>query len=160
MAIEGIVKELIEFQPTAAQEKAKAAFMVAISGNPLIDLRKMSGENAARLAGNTSITTWWKKPGFKEWFTNEDSWRAQLLYLTTVALRTLENVLLDDNPRSAAARVNAAKLILEAANKMPSKTKEVRYLDKSVENKSEAELKKMIEEAQELLTGGEVIDGD
>jgi len=151
------VTEVLNFQPTEAMERAKAAFHVAVQNSPLIDLRNVNVSQAVRLAGTSTLHTWWKKPGFPEWFLNEDTWRSHLVYLTSLALRTLERILVDDNPKSSAARVNAAKLILEAANKMPSKTREVRYLDKSVEDKSEEELRRMIQDSQKLLniSGGD-----
>lgn len=139
--LEGILEEVV-FIPTPAMRKAKAAFVAAAEDNPI--LLQTSSEGGTSLAavqsvvGDSRLTKWWSTPGFRDWFNNKDEFRQRVEYLANLSLDTIEDILLDGdaNPSS---RMTAAKLMMEAANKLPKGGSE-KYLDAQIAEMGKREL--------------------
>ena len=93
--------------------------------------------------------------GFKEWFLNEEEFAQKALALAHLALGSLEEVLTnpDANP---SARVKAAKLAIEVANKMPQRWQKTVYLDDQIHKMDRAQLESFLRSkgmAQEKTLG-------
>lgn len=131
------------FVPTPDQRQVKAAFWQRYSQSPVLDISKITGTYVHKLVPDSRIPRWWSMFGFKEWFLNEDEFRQRLEYLANLSLDTLEAILTDPDANHS-ARVNAAKLIFEASNKMPKKWEKVAYLDAGVQNMDQAQLESFI----------------
>lgn len=146
-----IVEDKI-FLPHPSQRKAKSAFWVKFSSNPIADASNITQELIVRFTGEERVRKWWKVSGFKEWFCNEDEFVERVDYLANLALDTMEEILSnpDSNP---SARINAAKLTMEIANKMPQKFQKQIYLDEQIQKMDASQLEAFIKKASpELLT--------
>jgi hypothetical protein len=82
----------------------------------------------------------WLDPQFVEWFNNRDEFKQRLEYLSHLALDTAEEILRNDEAPPA-ARVQMAKLVLEASGKTRADEK---YLDQKIADMSREELEKYI----------------
>ena len=80
----------------------------------------ISLDEAYQLTGNAKLKTWWGLPGFVRWFSNREEYRQRLDYLAMLALDTAEEILCDREAHPS-ARTAMAKLVIEAAGKMPPK---------------------------------------
>lgn len=114
----------VVFAPTPEMRRAKASFWASLEGTPAGDLAEnMTLAAASSLGADKKLTRWWAIPGFSDWWQNKEEFKQRLEYLAQLALDSLEEVL--TNPEAnVTAKVNSAKLVLEAANKMPKKTAE------------------------------------
>jgi len=144
------VVELVEFSPSPAMRQAKAKFWVRYNEMPLADESTINSTLAQQLSGNTTVGKWWKQPGFKEWFTNSKEWVQRIEYLALLSLDAAEEVLLDPQA-PAAAKVNLIKAINELANKLPSKSKEIKFIDGAVADMDEKQLSEFIKRNTKLL---------
>lgn len=133
-----IVDELV-FTPTYEQVQVKAAFWAKFSANPLVDTSKIGLTTVQKFVNDPRIERWWTHRGFQEWFLNEEEFAQRIQAIAFLGLGALEDILTnpDANP---SARVNAAKLALEAANKMPQKWQKIQYLDDSIQKMDQAQL--------------------
>lgn len=142
----GAVLDDIIFIPSPIQRKVKAAFWSSYNDNPLFGRDKITLAAVESTISDYRLHKWWAQIGFKEWFTNKDEFKQRLEYLANLALDTIEEVLCNPDA-NANARMNAAKLMLEAARKMPDKQGEVKYLDERVHTMSKKELEQFIKKA-------------
>jgi len=131
------------FLPNPKQRQSKSTFWAMYAENPLFSPDSISMEEAYRVTKIPSIKRWWNLPGFKDWFLNKDEYRQRLEYLAHLALDTAEEILLDRDTQ-ASARVNMAKLIIEAANKMPNKYAKQQYLDETISKMEPKQLEEYI----------------
>jgi hypothetical protein len=114
----------VVFAPTPEMRRAKAAFWASLEGTPAGDLAEhMTLAAASSLGADKKLSRWWAIPGFSDWWQNREEFKQRLEYLAQLALDSLEGVLADPDA-NATARVNSAKLVLEAANKMPKRAAE------------------------------------
>jgi len=140
----------ITFLPSPEQRKTKTAFYAIFNDNPLCDRNAITRDMAISLTGDTRLMKWWRVEGFRDWFINADEFRQRAEYLSHLALDTMEEVLLDRDANTA-ARVNAAKLMMEIANKMPSKYTKEKFLDSEIEKMNQHQLKSFIDRYSYLL---------
>lgn len=142
--------ELVIFQPTADQRKAKSNFWSYWAEGGAEVPPTVSLATAVRFGGDKRISLWWDTPEFQEWFTNKDEFRQRLEYLSHLVLDTFEKVLTD--PAShAGAKVQAGKTILEAAKKMPRGKDEERYADEKISRMDRRQLEEFIRNNLTLL---------
>lgn len=122
---------------------------------------------AAQLAQSSSLVTWMTDPGFAAWFYNKDSARHQIEAGVEIAVQRLVDILrsTDVGPKgsvTAAAQVNAAKLLLEYAGYAPPSRREVTFQDKTVASMDESQLRAYIAANTKHLaaSGQEDIDNE
>lgn len=112
------------FTPTPDMRRVKAAFWTKVSDKmTLVDTSNITLTAAQQVEKDRRLAKWWSLPGFSEWFQNREEFRERLEYLADIALDTLEQVLVDPAANTS-AKVSCAKLVLEAASKMPRKENE------------------------------------
>lgn len=140
----------LTYLPTPEQRKAKSAFWARFHENPICDPQDISINVALKIGGDGRLSKWWSEPGFKEWFRNADEFRQRLEYLVNLSLDTLEHVLVDPKAQGS-AKVNAAKLLMEVARKMPPKGATERYLDEKVGEMDKRQLEDFISKRTKLL---------
>lgn len=146
-----VVDDLI-FLPSPDQRQAKAAFWAKYSQAPQVEVSKITVGHIQKIIPETRLPRWWGMYGFKEWFLNEDEFRQRSEYLAHLAQDTLEQIMLDPDANHN-AKVNAAKLAIEVANKMPQRWQKVAYLDDSIQKMDQAQLEQYIRQ-KSLLTPG------
>lgn len=109
------------YDPSSRDREIKVRFWQAMEDNPMVDASLVTVAMAAKMTGSRNLEALWSKPGFKSWFLNDNEFRQRVDVLSSLALDAIEAVLKSDDPKGQGARVNAAKLLLEMANKMPAK---------------------------------------
>ena len=110
------------FQPNKQQRAIKARFWTIVSNsitakNP----RSMTTMEIAQTVRDNRVLNWWSVAGFKDWFLNNTEHIERLEYLFDLALTAAEEIFLSDDPKTANAKVNMAKVVAELAKKMPSR---------------------------------------
>lgn len=141
----------VVFAPTPEMRRAKAAFWASLEDTPSGDLADtMTLAAATSLGADKKLSRWWNIPGFADWWQNKEEFKQRLEYIAQLALDALEGVLLDPDANPT-AKVSSAKLVLEAANKMPK-----RQAEDSVEQKlagmSRNELEEYVRTRMKYLT--------
>ena len=137
------VPELI-FIPTPSQRQVKARLITKLTDNPLTDLASITLAEAQQLTGSSQLKDWWGRPGFKEWFLDQNEYRQRLEYLFSLALDAAEEILLSTDPKAQGARVAMIKLLAELSNKVP-KESAAKYRDESIAKMDRAELEAFLE---------------
>ena len=142
--------ELI-FYPKDGHRKVKAAFWAVVADNPIHAPETLTAEQLVQITGESRAKKYLKEPGFREWLLNKDEFRQRLEYIAQLALDRLESILTDDDEHSS-AQVAAAKLIMEAASKMPRKQQaEIVYADARIQEMPRKELEEYIRRNLHLL---------
>jgi hypothetical protein len=147
------------FDPNIDQRKCKSAFWVVKGDSQFGDvISQVSLAEALRVTGENKLKAWWSLPGFIDWFTNNQSFRQRAEYLADLAMDTIEEVLLnpETNPN---ARINAAKLMMEVAQKLPKQQAQVKLADQFIANMDITQLKEYVlkHTPKELLGAGKVV---
>lgn len=128
----------VQFFPTPEQRDAKSSFWLSIQDNPIVDLGHITLAGIVQITGQQKIEKWWTQPGFREWFTNQEEFKMKLESASHQALDTLMEIMA--NPDAApAARVAAAKMVIEASGKNESR-KQAEMADKHIQQMSEQQL--------------------
>ncbi len=138
-----IVASELTYIPSGEQRKSKSAFWARFNDNPLCEPQDITLAIALQFCNDERLTKWWPQDGFKEWFRNRDEFRQRVEYLVHQALDSLEYVLVDPKAQ-ASAKVNAAKLLMEVARKMPQKNQAEQFLDEKISSMSRKELEEYI----------------
>lgn len=136
--------EQLEFQPNDQQRKLKARFWSLYSADPYIEPKLLNLEHVLEFTKDHRAERWWAVPGFKIWFLNDKEHEERLAYLYHLALDSLEEILLSDDPKMSSARVNAIRLVAELGNKMPSKSTGKEFSDKQINDMSKQQLEEFI----------------
>lgn len=147
--IEVLVSDLT-YVPNPQQRRVKEAFWVRHNENPLCEPQDITCQMAIGVTGDTRLQRWWGQAGFPEWFRNQEEFRERAASLAHQALDTLQQILLDGDAPPA-ARVQAAKLALEIARKMPSKQQEPQFLDDQISKMDKKQLKDFLARNVHLL---------
>jgi hypothetical protein len=140
----------VPFRPTEAMCKLKARLHSRFEPSATATHVSALGLSAIiKLTGSSSVASWAKShPGFLSWLTSEDWFQEKISWLEYLALNAAEDILLNEDPRAAGAKLQAAKLILELSGKIKTKSVEAQSgVDKSVnsvKNLSDDELVKII----------------
>lgn len=142
----------IVFSPTPDMRRAKAAFWSSLTDHPLGigDTDTLTLAASKQLGADSRLPRWWAIPGFQEWWQNKQEFKQRLEYMAQLALDSLEEILADPNANPT-AKVNSAKLVLDAANKMPKKVPE-ENLDAKLSAMSRSELEEYVRSKVKYLT--------
>lgn len=149
--ISAAASELI-FIPTPSQRQVKARLVIKLAENPIIELGSLTLAEAQQLTGSSQLKDWWGRPGFKEWFLDQNEYRQRLEYLFSLALDAAEEILLSTDIKVQGARVAMIKLLAELANKTPKET-QTRYKDEAIAKMSQAELEAFLEKNGIAISG-------
>lgn len=112
------VRDFAPFQPTEAQARIRARFWARMADSPLLDPRSITLSQAQQMTQSAALATWWKKPGFQDWFLSSTVVDERLDYLLHLALASAEDVLLNTDPKAQSARVQMVKIVAEMAGKL------------------------------------------
>lgn len=143
--------DVLVYKPTADQRRAKSAFWSHFTGEGATQVPTVPTlASALSLGGDRRISDWWKDQSFIDWFSNSDEFRQRLEYLTTLALDAAEDILTSkDAP--AAAKVNMAKLVMEAAGKGAKDTAKEKYADERIAQMDRMQLEEYIRKSMRIL---------
>lgn len=153
--IKTLSKQFI-FEPTKAQAKLKAKFWTRFQPGPMQSSDNITLSVAMDVTSNTSLEKYWREPGFRDWFLNNQEERERLRYLFNKSLDAVENIL--DNPEANAnAKANLVKLLAEMTGHLSKKPVE-KFSDESINRMSEHELKTFLSKKGVRLVEEKVID--
>lgn len=150
--IQTAASELV-FIPTPSQRQVKARLITKLTDNPLLDVSSLTLAEAQQLTNSAQLKDWWGRPGFKEWFLDQNEYRQRLEYLFSLALDAAEEILLSTDARSQSARVSMVKLLAELANKLPREAT-VRYADEAIGKMDKAQIEAFLEKNGILISSG------
>jgi len=111
-------QDFAPFQPTEAQARIRARFWARMADSPLLDPKSITLSQAQQMTQSAALATWWKKPGFQDWFLSSTIVDERLDYLLHLALASAEDVLLNTDPKAQSARVQMVKIVAEMAGKL------------------------------------------
>ncbi len=155
--------------PTAEQRRAKERFWSPFMQGDTPVPHPIDLATALRYGGDSRIRQWWGLPGFIDWFTNQQEFRERIEFIAHLALDGIEEVL-RDRMATGSAKVAAAKLALEVANKLPRAGKAAEeFADGKIAEMNKQELEQFIQKKLLLLPGNkqltsppapDTVDGD
>jgi hypothetical protein len=109
--------EVLGFEPTQAQLRAKAGFWTAYQADPSIAVENLSIHDVVLLVDSPNLKQWWSDSRFRAWFLNKDEWRSQLEYAFLAwldgAAKRLQGGMTDKD------FISLGKLLAELASKIP-----------------------------------------
>lgn len=135
----------ITYRPSEDQYKVKIAFWHRFNDSPFAGPGDVTLGVIQKFVSDYRLPKWWANAGFKEWFRNREEFRERVEHLAHKALTTLEQVLDSDDPKSANAKVGAAKLLMEVARKMPPKHIREIYVDDKIGKMTKVQLEDYIQ---------------
>ncbi len=106
------------FRPTEQQALCRSRFWSRMADRPMAAGATPGLALAQQMTQSASLKGWWAQGGFKEWFLNERALDEQVDWLMHLALRAAEDVLKNEDPKSAGARVAMVKTIAEMAGRL------------------------------------------
>jgi hypothetical protein len=146
-----IVTEELTYLPNPDQRKLKSAFWARVQ-DLLPEGTPITRDLVAQYVQDSRLQKWWSSPGFPEWFSNSSEFRDKLENLAYKMLEVLDEVA--SNPKQqGSARIAAAKLVFELAEKMPSRQQqqEGKILDTEIGKMSKHELEDYISKNVRLV---------
>lgn len=144
--------ENVVFKPTPEQRRAKSTFWSYFSEDDAPIPEFISDAMASKFGADRRISQWWGSTDFVAWFTNKDEFRQRLEFLSQLALDAAEEILSSPTVPPQ-AKVNMAKLVIEAANKMPNKyaKDDQNFLDSRIAKMDKKQLEEFISKNIKLL---------
>lgn len=105
----------------------KTRFWKALEVNPICDPDHVTLAAVQQLTQSKKVESWWKKPGFVEWFQAGDEYEVKLTSAKFSAIDTLLEIM--GNPDApASSRVAAAKQVMDHAKSMDKENPAVEKL--------------------------------
>lgn len=146
----GAVDDLT-YEPSDAERRAKAQFWAKYYDDPKMDRNSISLAAVLDYTGDSRISRWWGKPGFKEWFCNKDEWRQRQEYLVNLAQSVAEDILLDPKANPT-AKVALIKFLTESIGRAEARIRETKMLDAAVHNMTAEQLEEFIRSSTKKLS--------
>lgn len=140
----------LTYLPNPEQRKVKEAFWLRFNENPTCEPTHISQSIVEGITGDSRVSRWWSQPGFKEWLRNQEEFRERAATLAHLALDTIHSILINETAQPS-ARVNAAKLAMEIARKMPQKQTEAKYADEKITEMDKKQLEAYISKNMKIL---------
>jgi hypothetical protein len=133
------------FLPSPFQQNLKAQFWSRAGNHPFLEPENIGVAFVRKFVKDARLERYWKEPGFKEWFTNQDENRERLEYLWSAGLDAAEAILRDP-AQPAAAKVNLIKILAEMQGHVSrGKNGQEKFSDEAVNKMSEKELKEWLQ---------------
>lgn len=145
-----VISSDLTYLPSAEQRKLKEAFWLRFSADPTCDPSEVTQSIVELYTSDSRVSRWWSQTGFKEWFRNQEEFRERAAILAHLALDTLQSIMINETAQ-ASARVNAAKLVMEIARKMPTKQAVEKYVDEKIAEMDKKQLEAYIAKNIHLL---------
>lgn len=141
------------FEPDEAQATAKAKLYAWLDVRKgLVGIETLTQDELGVACGTRRVLGWLKDPDFAVWLYERDAFGLKVQALKEAALAVLRDVALgDDGATATKDRLKAAELLLILANAFPAKTKEVKFLDRDLNDMPEHETDRQLVEARKKL---------
>ncbi len=148
-----------EFRPTETQMMAKSRLHKALASKKfLVDENNLRIEDLEVMCGSRSVEKWCTaSPMFLLWLLDRDFEEVKLAAYAQIAIGEVFRILQSDfieKTLTAKDKLKAAEILLNLADKFPSKKKEITYLDKDVANMDGDTVNAELVAARQKITGG------
>jgi len=127
--------------------RAKSKLLALIADNPVYSLEDISLATAVEFTKERRLNAWWKQDGFQDWFKNRAEFRGEVEDLLMLSIKRLRSILNSDSEKMASAQISAAKLLFEAANKMPKNKENSKFSDEAVAKMNSEQLEEFLKKA-------------
>lgn len=145
------VRDVVSFQPTDAQKRARSNFWAEAELLGIDPQAEVQLSVALKYGGDRRISTWWEDDQFRDWFLNGKEFKQRADFLAHVALDELEGII-RDRAGNTAARVAAIKTALEISGKSGKNAAQSQnMLDEKVSQMTQEELEKFIQSKLNVL---------
>lgn len=139
------ITQISEWRPSRIQREYKVQFMrkledLGIEG----DVSVFSQNKLQEICPNHLLPGWMKDKHFCAWFFHITEFEDRLESLFALSLDALEDILLDNDPKNASARISAVKTISELTGRMGKKNDTVNYIDKNITTMDKQQLEEFI----------------
>lgn len=142
------------FEPSDEQRRMRARLWTELRNDPLIVPAAIGPSRIEAITGEHRVQTWWADKQFRSWVLNRDAALERAEYLVDLWLDIMAARL----PMMADKDiVNAGKLLLEVARKMPDRSPKQDNVPAEFSKKSPDELRTYIQQAAEAC-GMKVVD--
>jgi hypothetical protein len=149
------MRDLEAYSPGTEQQRAKARLHQRLRElEGIRDLESLSAQELADLAGSSRVLKWLREPGFAAWFADKDTFVINALAMREVAVAMIGDVLMGDyEPKilTAKDKLKAADMLLQLTGSYPAKQREVRFLDKDLDNMPPDEVQAQLTAARAKL---------
>lgn len=142
-----------QFGPSEAQAGAKAKLYGWLDARKgLVGIETLSQDELASACGTRRVLEWLKDPEFQLWLYERDVFGLKVQATKEAALAVLRDIALDTSGAMAPKdQLKALQMLLELAGAFPSKTKEIRFLDKDLNDMPDHETDRQLVEARKRL---------
>jgi hypothetical protein len=141
------------FRPTQLQLVAKQrVYRWLDERRGLFSLERLTRDQLIEAAGTKHIMRWLDDPQFVSWILEKEALASQLMAFREEAFAVLRGLALDGTGATdVRARLKAIELGLNLSGAFPSKTKEVRFVDKDLDAMPEHEVDRQLADARKKL---------
>lgn len=146
---------LAPYRPTPARERAKVrleAKLRELGGSR--DLESLTEDELVEYAGDRRILTWLRDQEFARWLAERDSFMTSALAARQEIIDMLIGIVRSDyEPKilTAKDKSKAAEILLNVTASFPAKQKEVRFLDRDLDNMPDDQVKSETAKLQAML---------
>jgi hypothetical protein len=141
------LEDSLGFVPKPAMIKTKAKLLALIADNPMFVLDDLSLSAAVEFTKERRLREWWKIEGFEDWFKNRAEFKAEVEDLLMLSIKRLRTILNSDSERMANAQISAAKLLFEAADKLPKNKQGGKFSDDAISKMNSEQLEEFLKKA-------------
>jgi hypothetical protein len=143
--------EDLVFAPTDEMREVKAAFWAKIEDKPHVNVDELTLVAVQYEVPDSRLREWWHLDGFKEWFANKDEVRQRMEYLISLGLDAVQDLMQSRDSKVAGAQVKALEMLCRLTNREPARVKEIKFIDKEVQDMTQGELEEFIAKNAKLL---------
>lgn len=143
----GVTLENCTYSPSIEQRELKARFWESYRDSPGVEAHNLTPAAIVSEVRDSRINSWWKRPMFKEWFLNEESFLHRALANGERGLEIITNIM-NDERASDSIRLKAALAAVDVATKLKTKAAKPIYADKLIGEADEDELDRMIDQVE------------
>lgn len=147
------------YSPNLREEKLKAKFWQKFKPGPFGSVDNITATDIKKVTGSTVVDSSWKKPGFREWFLNQDEEREQIRFLFNKSLKVAEGMLVDPEV-NANARVNIIKMLAEMTGYLTKNKPEEKFSDESINKMNQDQLEEFLRQKNVRVVTEKVISPD
>jgi hypothetical protein len=157
-------QSLKPYSPNMTQRMVKERLQAALEDlEATVDVESLTLEQVINITGCSEIEKWAKKDvSFLPWLLDTDYQSHRLKALFDLGLSQIEDILMSDyEPKvlSAKDKIAAFNILANLADKVPTKRKEVVYLDKSVGDMDDEAVARELAAAKKKLSSGQAPAG-
>lgn len=136
------------YEPSPRERELKAEFWGKWADNPECSEDSVTMAAVIQQTGTDAIRKYWAKPGFREWFTNSETFVTRATINGEKAQDVIWEIL-NSSQASDSVKLKAATVAIDTMTKIQAKRQDKVYSDKEIQ---EADVDKLRQMARKFLT--------